>query len=90
MIIDYENEREAKDMLKCERCTVFLLDLKIYEEVFWLVWWWIYNDDNDDDGKEEDDDDVKDDDDDLLAAGRGGVASERFSVPTLPCQHYLQ
>ena len=25
--------REAKDMLKCERCTVFLLDLKMYDQV---------------------------------------------------------
>ena len=24
---------EAKDMLKCERCTVYLLDLKMYDEV---------------------------------------------------------
>lgn len=24
---------EAKDLLKCERCTVYLLDLKMYEEV---------------------------------------------------------
>jgi hypothetical protein len=25
--------REAKEMLKCERCTVFLLDLKMYDQV---------------------------------------------------------
>ena len=25
--------REAKDMLKCERCTIFLLDLKMYDQV---------------------------------------------------------
>jgi len=30
--------REAKDMLKCERCTVFLLDLKIYEELEEEAW----------------------------------------------------
>ncbi len=24
---------EAKDMLNCERCTVYLLDLKMYDEV---------------------------------------------------------
>ena len=25
--------REAKDLLKCERCTVYLLDLKMYDAV---------------------------------------------------------
>ena len=63
-------------MLKCERCTVFLLDLKIYEEVFYH-----YNaadddecddvKDDDDDDDEQDDDDVEEDDgDDFIPAGR--------------------
>jgi len=30
--------REAKDMLKCERCTVFLLDLKMYDQVEQETW----------------------------------------------------
>ena len=60
IIIHYD--REAKDMLKCERCTVFLLDLKIYEEVsdYYHNDNWAYDDDRDDD----DDDDNDDDDDD--------------------------
>ncbi len=29
--------REAKEMLKCERCTVFLLDLKMYDQVSQII-----------------------------------------------------
>ena len=86
MIIHYD--REAKDMLKCERCTVFLLDLKIYEEVF--DYYDNYNQAYDDD--QHDDDDTKDNenDDDFIAAGRGGMASERLPFSTLPRQHHLK
>ena len=75
-------------MLKCERCTVFLLDLKIYEEVF--DYYDNYNQAYDDD--QHDDDDTKDNenDDDFIAAGRGGMASERLPFSTLPCQHHLK